>query len=110
MTAVLHSNQVSWGALVSAPPSSATQVTSIVLGARQDEYQHLLLEWLGSSVYVLESSRFDTPAFLIGDALILSETELEMHLAFLELTGTTRALLELRVVKDDLLEIRVLEW
>ncbi len=106
---MLHSNQVSWGALVSAP-SSATQIANIICGARQDEYQHLLLEWLGSSVFVLESSRFDTPAFLIGDALILSEGELEMHLAFLEITGLTRALLELRVAGDDLLELRVLEW
>ena len=109
MTAVLHSNQVSWGALSSAP-SSAAQIASIVLGARQDEYQHLLLEWLGNQIFVLESSRFDTPAFLIGDALLISETELAMHFAFLEITGLTRALLELRVVGDDLLEIRVLEW
>ena len=110
MTAVLHSSSISWGASVSAPPSSATQIANVVLGARQDEYQHLLLEWLGSSVYVLESSRFATPAFLIGDAMILSECELEMHLAFFEITGTTRALLEIRVVRDDLLEIRLLEW
>ncbi len=109
MTAVLHSASTSWGASTSAP-SSATQIASITRGARQDEYQHLLLEWLDGSVYVLESSRFDTPAFLIGDALLLCETELEMHLAFLEITGLTRALLELRVVGDDLLELRVLEW
>ena len=109
MTAVLHSSSNSWGALLSAPSSTA-QIASIVLGARQDEYQHLLLEWLDSSVYILESSRFDTPAFLIGDALILSELELEMHLAFLEITGLTRSLLEIRVVGDDLLELRVLEW
>ena len=109
MTAVLHSNQVSWGA-TNCAPSSAAQIASIVCGARQDEYQHLLLEWLGGSVYVLESSRFDTPAFLIGDALTLSEGELAMHLAFLEFTGTHRALVEIRVVGDDLLELRVLEW
>lgn len=109
MIGVLHSSSTSWGASFSAP-SSAAQIASITRGARQDEYAHLLLEWLGSSVYVLESSRFDTPAFLIGDALILSECELEMHLAFLEITGLTRALLELRVVGDDLLELRVLEW
>ena len=109
MTAVLHSNQVSWGALSSAP-SSAAQIASIVHGARQDEYQHLLLEWLDNQIFILESSRFDTPAFLIGDALLVSETELAMHFAFLEITGLTRALLELRVVGDDLLEIRVLEW
>lgn len=108
---MLHSDQVSWGALVSAPqPSSVAQIASIARGARQDEYQHLLLEWLENQVFVLESSRFDTPAFLIGDALFLSETDLEMHLSFLEITGTTRALLELRVAKDDLLELRVLEW
>ena len=110
MTAVLHSNQANWGAQVSAPPLSALQIASLVRGARQDEYQHLLLEWLDSQVFVLESSRFDTPAFLIGDPLLLCETELEMHLAFLEFTGLHRALLELRVVGDDLLELRVLEW
>ena len=109
MNGVLHSNQVSWGASVSAP-SSTTQIASIVRGARQDEYQHLLLEWLDNQVFILESSRFDTPAFLIGDALLLCETELAMHLAFLEFTGTNRALLELRVTTDDLLELRVLEW
>ena len=109
MTAVLHSSSISWGA-TNCAPSSIAQIASIVCGARQDEYQHLLLEWLGNQVYVLESSRFDTPAFLIGDALILSEIELEMHLGFLELTGTTRALLEIRVTTDDLLELRVLEW
>lgn len=109
MTAVLHSSATPWGALTSAP-SSAAQIASIVRGSRQDEYQHLLLEWLGNSVFVLESSRFDTPAFLIGDAVLLCETELEMHLNFLEFTGLTRALLELRVARDDLLEIRVLEW
>ena len=109
MTVVLHSNQVSWGALSSAP-SSAAQIASIVHGARQDEYQHLLLEWLDNQIFVLESSRFDTPAFLIGDALFLSETELEMQIGFLEFTGMQRALLEIRVTTNDLLELRVLEW
>ena len=110
MSAVLHSHLTPWDASVSVPPSSAAQIANLVLGARQDEFQHLLLEWLGQQIFVLESSRFDTPAFLIGDALLLEETELEMHLEFLELTGLHRALLEIRVMTDELLELRVLEW
>ena len=60
--------------------------------------------------HILESRRFDTPVFLIGEALMLSECEPEMHLAFLEFTGLTHAVLELRVTTDDLLEHPQLGW
>jgi hypothetical protein len=90
--------------------SSSATLARVIQGALLDGYHHLLLEASASAPNVLEARRQICTPRLHDDVVLLGEDELEAHLAFLEFTGVTRALLEIRAVAGGLLELRVLEW
>jgi hypothetical protein len=89
--------------------SSAT-LARVIQGALLDDYAHLLLETSGAAPQLLEARRVAGTPHLHGDAVLLGEDELEAHLAFLEFTGVTRALFEIRTLEHGALELRTLEW
>jgi hypothetical protein len=100
---------ISRGAAISAPLKHS--LSSLVIGALQDGYHHLLLETDVGVLQPLETMHLSGSAFLPAhEAVFLTPEELDAHLAFLEFTGLRRALLELRVMECDVLELRVMEW
>jgi hypothetical protein len=97
------------GAHLCAPLKNS--LSSLVIGALQDGFHHLLLETNAGDLQPLETMYLAGSAFLPAhEAVFLTPEELDAHLAFLEFTGLRRALLELRVMECDVLEMRVLEW
>jgi hypothetical protein len=103
--------QADWGAQPSAPTGNTVSLSSLVTGALNDGYHHLLLEMHAQRFNPLEVSHAVRAAFLPNfDVVLLTPEELDAHWAFLTYSGLTRALVEVTALEDDVLELRVLEW
>jgi hypothetical protein len=99
------------GASSSAPQPTRVALSHIVNGALRDGYHHLLLETEHTRITPLEVSHSVHAAFLPAfDTTLLTVNELDAHHAFLQFSGVQRALLELRVMDADVLELRILAW